>query len=118
MNKVAGAVFIGLVMVVSSMGFATASDAGCTSSVYYKGRFKIIEEKCFNPYSGNTVIKQERVNSRNGRVVVIKKVVDPWGCVKITKRATHHGGLEWRRHGRNHWRGARWARWHRGHHRW
>lgn len=113
MKRVAAAVLVGLAVVATSMVFATNSEAGCTSSVYFRGPFKIVEKECYNHHTGVTKIKKTRINRRTGRVVVIKKVIDAWGNVRVKKRVVRHG----RHRGHDHWRDSRWARWDRHHHR-
>ena len=113
MKRVAAAVLVGLVVVATSMVFATNSEAGCTSNVYFRGPFKIVEKECYNHRTGVTKIKKTRINRHTGRVVVTEKVIDAWGHVRETERVVRHGRPE--RH--HHWRDSRWARWDRHHHR-
>ena len=113
MKKVAAAVLVGLVVVVTSMVFATNSEAGCTSSVYFRGPFKIVEEQCYNHRTGVTKITKTQINQHTGRVVVTEKVIDARGHVRVTERVVRHG----RTGGHDHWRDSRWARRDRHHHR-
>ena len=108
MKKAAVAVLVGLAMAVSSMVFTTDSEAKCTSDVRFKGPFKIVTKECYNHHKRVTTIKETRINRRTGRIVVIKKVINPWGHVRVTRRVVREG----RHGGHHHWKDSRWAQWH------
>ncbi len=107
MKKAAAMVLVVFVMVVTSVVFATDSEARCTSSVHYQGPLKIVEERCHNRHTGVTRIKETRINERTGRVVVVNKVIDSLGRVTVERSVVRHGRSE--RH--PHWRDSRRAGW-------
>lgn len=105
MKKITTITLIGLTAIAVSALFTVDVNAGGGCHPYYRGPGKAVERTWHAPGPGYTVIKK-RVIRRNGRTIVIMKIVDRWGNVRIIRRVVRPGW--W--YGRPHWSRVSWGR--------